>query len=165
MSIARLAPEDVGRLRAIRRRALLDSPDVFATTLEQNDAETDDLWRERLASPRSATFVALQTDHDVGLVMGAPFIRPGDEQGDACGLFGMWVAPEARRLGLAALLVSGLIDWARSAGYPRMLLDVGVDNTRARGLYERCGFGMTGHRTTLPPPRTNILEDEFLLVL
>jgi ribosomal protein S18 acetylase RimI-like enzyme len=156
MAIERMQPKDWERVRSIRMRALLDTPDAFGTTIEEHEAQSPDLWQERLASPNAATFLATRGTDDVGLITGAEF---RNRQG-ACGLFGMWVAPEARRDGLATRLVDAVIRWARSAGYPHLILEVGDTNFAAIRLYERCGFVPNGRRGTLPPPRTHLSEHE-----
>jgi RimJ/RimL family protein N-acetyltransferase len=161
MPIERMQSQDWKRVRAIRRRALLDAPDAFGTTLAEHDAQSADVWRTRLAASSAATFVSARKACDVGLVTGAEF---GDREA-ACGLFGLWVEAESRRGGLALELVEGVIRWARSAGYARMILEVADENRAAIRLYERCGFAPTGHRSTLAAPRTHIREHEHALEL
>ncbi len=161
MAIERMQPKDWERVRSVRARALLDTPDAFGTTLEEHRAQSRELWQERLASSNAATFLATMGADDVGLITGAEF-RP---RNGACGLFGMWVAPEARGGGLALRLVDAVISWARSANYPRLILEVGDGNFAAIRLYERCGFVPTGRTGTLPPPRTHIREHERALDL
>ena len=47
-------------------------------------------------------------------------------------------------LGIGKALMSVLIDFARSAGYEQINLNVAGDNTRAIGLYRALGFQETG---------------------
>lgn len=161
MAIERMRPEDWERVQSVRLRALLDAPDAFGTTLEEHKTQSPDLWRERLASSNAATFLATTGADDVGLITGAEF----QNRDGACGLFGTWVASEVRGRGLAVRLVDAVIQWARSANYPRLILEVGDDNLAAIRLYERCGFVPTGRKGTLPPPRTHISEHERALDL
>jgi GNAT superfamily N-acetyltransferase len=72
----------------------------------------------------------------------------------------MWAEPEARGSGVATALVESAIDWARSRGFERIVLDVGDHNARAIAFYGRMGFEPTGATGTLPEPRTHILEHE-----
>lgn len=75
------------------------------------------------------------------------------------------------RLRLAALrdapeaLIDTLIDWARSAGFSRLVLDVADDNAAAVALYARHGFEPTGEVGCLPPTRTHIREHRRALIL
>ena len=55
-------------------------------------------------------------------------------------------------------LIEALIDWARTAGHDRLLLDVADTNLPAVRLYERMGFEPTGAVGSLPPPREHIRE-------
>jgi GNAT superfamily N-acetyltransferase len=51
------------------------------------------------------------------------------------------VAPEARGHGVGEALMSAAEQWARAQGYALLTLNVFVENTHARALYERSGFG------------------------
>ena len=51
------------------------------------------------------------------------------------------VAPEARGRGVGETLIAAAEQWARARGYTLLTLNVFVENTRARALYERTGFG------------------------
>lgn len=159
--IERMTPEGWERVRAVRLRALRDAPDAFGTTFEEDEARPPESWRERLAGSSAVTFLATAAGQDVGLVVGAELI--GRER--TAGLFGMWVAPEARGTGVGDRLATAVIEWAQSSGYERLVLEVGDANTAAIGLYERMGFAPTGVTGTLPPPRAHIGEHERMLRL
>lgn len=160
MDIERMGTESWERVRAVRLRALRDAPDAFARTLEEEEPQPPEFWRERLGS-QAVTFLASLEDADVGIVVGAPF----PERDGAAGLFAMWVAPAARGRGVGDRLVDAVVDWARQAGYGRVVLDVGDANLPAIRLYERKGFEPTGRAGTLPDPRTHLREHERALVL
>lgn len=51
------------------------------------------------------------------------------------------LAPEAEGRGLARRLMEAAEAWATGIGYRRMTLNVFATNTRARGLYDRLGYG------------------------
>ena len=51
------------------------------------------------------------------------------------------VAPEARGRGVGEILLAAAEQWARGRGYLLLTLNVFIENTRARALYERTGFG------------------------
>src|SRR5688572_11695794 len=57
---------------------------------------------------------------------------------------------------LGAALVEAVIDWARSNGVTRLLLDVADHNTSAIALYACKGFAPTDGVATFPPPREHI---------
>ncbi len=150
MEIERMGPEGWERVRAVRLYALGDAPDAFARTLAEEEAQPCEFWQERLASPEAAIFIATLGEADVGIVAGAPFL----EREGAARLGGMWVARAARGLGVGDRLVEAVVDWARVAGYARVVLDVGDTNVPAIRLYQSKGFEPTGRAATLPvPPR------------
>lgn len=154
-------PEAWERVRAIRLRALSDAPDAFEATLEQERDQPPSFWRERLERPDATTLLATAAEdnggsRDVGLAVVAPsFDRP-----EAAGLYAVWVAPEARGLGVGDMLIEAAIACARAAGYRRLVLDVGDHNLAAIRLYERHGFAPTGRTFALPPPREHLTEHE-----
>ena len=161
LTLRRVEPGEWERVRSIRLRALADSPDAFGTTLAEDTARPLREWRARLESPGSATFIATADGRDAGIAFG----RSYDEVEGAAGLFGMWVAPEARRTGVAGALVAAVVSWARTEGYARLLLDVADTNLPAVRFYESRGFAPTGTTGTLPPPREHVLEHQRALRL
>ena len=162
LTIGRASPRDWRRLRAVRLRALADTPDAFGSTLAQAEALPTFEWRRRLDEKTSATFLASIGGRDVGLVVGRPWESGGDE---AAGLFAMWVAPAARGNGVGTTLVGAAIDWAQEEGYARIFLDVADANAPAIALYASLGFVATGKTGSLPPPRDHIPEHELALEL
>src|ERR1019366_4890556 len=65
-------------------------------------------------------------------------------------LVSMWVRPQARGHGVGAALIAAVIDWAKVSDATAVHLWVNEANTRARLLYQRCGFAPTGERGPLP---------------
>lgn len=150
---------DWQRVQRLRLAALRDTPDVFGSTFEDEVKRLPEWWIDRLQSSGSTTFIAVEPD-DSGMAVLGPFRSPPD-----CGLFGVWVAPAHRGLGVGDALMRSVIDQARSRGVGRLVLHVGRHNLPAQRLYLRHGFSFTGTESTLPPPRSHILEDELELVL
>jgi ribosomal protein S18 acetylase RimI-like enzyme len=157
--IERLNAGEGERLRAIRLRALDEAPDAFATTLAEAAAEPADGWDRQLE--QLATFVATVGGVDVGLARCARH----DHLRDTGYLISLWVAPEARRHGIASDLVDAVVEWARVAGLRRLLLDVAEWNASATALYTRKGFVPNGTFGTLPSPREHIREIQLELRL
>lgn len=151
----RLAPDEGPRLKEVRLRALAEAPYAFGRTLAEESAKDDAFWAERLANPAVATFVAEKDWQDVGLVTAAPL---PNGPSDAIGLYGMWVDPSARGLGVGAQLIHRLIDWARAQGYRKVLLGVVENNHHAIALYTRLGFTLTGEAS---PHASGACEHHF----
>jgi [ribosomal protein S18]-alanine N-acetyltransferase len=69
------------------------------------------------------------------------------------------VAPEARRKGYGANLLSALLAHARETNSDSVFLEVRESNVPARKLYENAGFQQSGRRKSY---YTNPLEDAIL---
>jgi GNAT superfamily N-acetyltransferase len=154
MDIQRLSVDAGLRLRHIRLRALADAPDAFGSTYAEAVARPMATWSEQLEN--MATFVAVKDGEDVGLVrcVGDAHLR------GTAWLISMWVAPEGRGQGIGEALVDAVIEYARSTGSTRLLLDVADDNRQAISLYARKGFIPNGETGSLPSPRHHIREHQ-----
>jgi ribosomal protein S18 acetylase RimI-like enzyme len=160
--IRRIAPADAELLRSVRLRALRDSPDAFGTTLAEAAARPMSWW-EDAAAQRSqgwteCTFFAESGGEVVGLVGGYWSDRPNA----VVELISMWVAPEARRSGIASQLLNIVLGWAGMAAAASVQLWVTANNQPAIHLYEHLGFQMTPDRQPLP---SNPALDEVRMVL
>jgi GNAT superfamily N-acetyltransferase len=91
------------------------------------------------SSPDSKVLIA---EDDLGCRLG--FIHVTEEQdyyAGACGHIGdVVVAREARGRGVGAALLAAAEQWARTRGYRLLSLNVFIDNTEARSVYERAGY-------------------------
>ena len=163
IGIERVGPDAWQRFRAVRLRALADSPDAFGTLLAEDEARPLSDWRARLDIRENANFLATAPGGDIGIVVGTPWDSDGIER--AAGLFAMWVAPEARGTGVGGALVDAVIAWARDGEFDRIVLDVADTNSAAIALYASRGFVPTGRTGTLDPPREHVLEHERALEL
>jgi hypothetical protein len=72
--VRRVSPEEGLRLRALRLRALADTPAAFGSTLAREEAFADAVWHERATQGAlgeiSVTYVAGEGDRWVGMVTG-----------------------------------------------------------------------------------------------
>jgi GNAT superfamily N-acetyltransferase len=135
--IRRLEPDEWEAFREIRLAALQDAPYAFGSTHQAEVGLDERSWRARLCE--RARFVAEQDGRIVGTV-GA---GAGERKGSAA-LTALWVEPEARRVGVGAVLVRTVMDWSRDEGHRTVLLWVTAENPNAERLYERLGFKRTG---------------------
>ena len=62
----------------------------------------------------------------------------------------MFVRPQAQGRGVGAAVIDAVAGWARQQGASTVHLWVTETNSRARLLYERCGFTVTAERQPLP---------------
>lgn len=141
-AIRRFEAHEWRTYRAVRLRALDESPDAFGSTLELEEGRSDEVWSDRLASGvSSGTDLPLVAEEGasgepVGLAWGR--IEPSEPQ--TARLYQMWVAPEARGLGAGRMLLDAVIAWARSMNVQRIDLGVTCGDTPATRLYTRAGF-------------------------
>ncbi len=75
-----------------------------------------------------------------------------------CEMKRMYVRPTHRGIGLGRRLAVELIEFARGAGYTRMLLDTEPDFAAAVGLYRSLGFMDTFRYNDDPNPHTLFME-------
>ena len=156
MKILQLHPGDENRLKQIRLRSLLEDPDAFGSTYKETKSRPPESWTSQLE--KLVTFVVVVNEQDVGIVRGVA------DESDATRswLISLWVAPEARRRGAGEHLVQAILNWAKSADFTCVCLEVGNHNLTAQALYTRLGFEMTGAKRTLASPREHITELEMI---
>ncbi|MGA2824926.1 MAG: GNAT family N-acetyltransferase [Streptosporangiaceae bacterium] len=142
-AVTRLGEADWRIWRDVRLAALADAPAAFGATREEEQAIQEDGWRAMVRD--AAIFVAAAGGTAVGAVAGL-YRASAQERG----LGAMWVAPQWRRRGVAALLAATVIAWARSEGAARVGLWVPGDNAGARRFYEHQEFRATGRRRPFP---------------
>ena len=126
--IEQLGPAEAPRLRRVRLASLADAPDAFATTLEEAQSFTVEMWREQLS--KLVTFVATDERGDAGVVRGAT----DTEDASTAWLLSMWVAPRARGRGVGDRLVERLLGWAGERGFIRVVLEVADSDSDGDGL-------------------------------
>ncbi|MHB8717822.1 MAG: GNAT family N-acetyltransferase [Candidatus Dormibacteria bacterium] len=145
-TLRRLGEDDWAILRAVRLRALLDSPASFGTLHSDAEAWTVERWRRRArGSALSADLVAFAEGEPVGMAG----CRVDPAGGDA-EVISVWVDPSHRGTGLGRRLVLAAMGWAGQAGARRFRLFVTEGNDPARRLYEAVGFVPSGRRQPLP---------------
>ena len=129
--------DDWAAFRALRLRALADSPDAFGITLAEAAPNPEPVWRDRAEGP-GPVVMAFVGERPVA--MGGAHAPEGASD---VFVWGMWVEPESRGQGVAGRILVELLD--RVGGDHRTVrLHVTEGNDRARRLYEAHGFASTG---------------------
>lgn len=140
--VGRATHADLDAAKRLRLESLRDSPDAFGSLLSETLDHDDGWWESWLLS--GATFIArdASTNRDVGIVR----VQAMDDLPDEVAmLYSMWVDPVARGEGVGESLVDECVSWARNLGFDEVRLAVVAGNPHAVGLYQRCGFALTGH--------------------
>ncbi|MCX5571266.1 GNAT family N-acetyltransferase [Kaistia nematophila] len=160
VTVRRLQAGDVEGFRALRLRALLDTPTAFGSSYEEDSALSEAALLARLAGA-SAVFAAFEDGAMVGMAGFHP--QSGPKRRHRGLLWGVFVAKEQRGRGLARRLVEAVIGHASQHALV-MEAGVTVGNQFALALYESLGFRQIGRL-----PRAlfvdGVFHDEILLVL
>jgi GNAT superfamily N-acetyltransferase len=158
--------DEAEQLPEVRLRAMEDAPYAFSSWYERELERPVEFW-QRLArrsdeGTSGVTFVAVGED-GWNAVAGV-FVEEDD---DTCGyVWGMWVAPSARRAAIGRRLMASIHGWARSRGLDLLRLSVSSSEQSepARRLYEAFGFTATGeHEPMASDP--SLRADEMTLSL
>ena len=144
MNIRLLDAADAAAFQQLRLRALLDTPDAFASShAEEKDTPLAEVARRLEPRPGGGVLGAFDGDALVGTVglrrdSRAKFAHKGV-------VWGMYVAPAARGHGLARELMVALIALARQTpGFAKLDLVADSMNVAAIALYESLGFVVFG---------------------
>jgi GNAT superfamily N-acetyltransferase len=144
VSVRAVRAGDEPQLRELRLRALIESPDAFAATAEEEARLPGSHWAELAhqseVADHLAIYVAIDGEQWLGMGAGRWYER---ERGVAQ-LWGMWMDPSARGLGLGERLVHDVRGWAARQGARFLRLGVATRPGDATPFYEGLGFVRTG---------------------
>lgn len=127
---------------ALRRAALLEAPFAFASSPEDDVARSREFVEEALAAAEQATFGAF-TGELVGIVgIGRQHHLKAVHK---CGIWGLYVKPEARSAGVGRALVLEAISFARSlTSVTHVFVGATQRAPEAASLYRSLGFTVWG---------------------
>jgi ribosomal protein S18 acetylase RimI-like enzyme len=131
--------------RELMLEAYVQAADAFTSTAEERAREPLSWWVNRIAAPSGLgqAFGVFQDQALVGTVALEYSAKPKTQH--AALLIGMYVRPEARRLGAAALLMkAALAAAAERPGVEIVRLTVTEGNEPALRLYRSVGFRAWG---------------------
>lgn len=138
-TVRRIRPGESEAFKALRLRALAQSPEAFGSTFDHESAYTDEHWADwaaRLADSDDEVLFVAVGDGWVGMA-GGYFVAHRER---TVSVWGMWVAPDGRLGGVGRELLDALADWALRRGSRRLEFGVMAGNSTARAFYERLGF-------------------------
>lgn len=143
MTLRVLLSADAAAFQTLRLQGLLECPTAFASSHEEEvdrpiAAVADDL------APRAdrAVLGAFERGCLVGVVgMQREAFR---KLAHKAMLWGMFVAPDARRSGVGRQLLASALDHAQRLGVSRVTLCVNANNVAALALYRSLGFEAFG---------------------
>ena len=160
ITVRTLGVDDWEQYRSVRLTALLDSPDAFVATHDEESAEGEEFWRARMV--RSTRLLAERAGEPVGIASVGPAEA---DQPDTAQLFGLWVHPLARGTGVATALVRAGAQSAAEAGNRQLHYWVGTDNGRAVAFASGFGFRPTAERRPMRVVSEDDGEEELAMTL
>jgi ribosomal protein S18 acetylase RimI-like enzyme len=137
--IRQLIPEDATAYRELMLEAYARHPEAFTASVAEREKEPLAWWEERTRQVTGAFLL--------GKLAGVAGLEPDarEKTKHRAKLFGMYVAPEARRRKVGEKLVQGVLEKASSLpGMQVVYLTVMEKNHPARKLYESRGFESYG---------------------
>jgi len=141
-TVRRIQADEGLRWRALRLRALADTPIAFVDTVEQASLRPDADWDNTAAvhsvGCQSALFIAERSAEWVGVAGGF-----AHDDGTTT-IFTVFIEPAARGQRILEALLDAVTAWSLGCGRKNLSLEVAVQNPRALAAYHRLGFTENG---------------------
>jgi ribosomal protein S18 acetylase RimI-like enzyme len=152
--IAPITLDNLALFKAVRLRALLDTPSAFSATYAKESQFTDEEWKNRALRWNGEIGIGfLAMDSGEGCGIAGSLLDPGDPS--RAQLISMWTAPLHRQRGIGRMLIDRVAAWAHRRGATVLNLRVTSSNGPAILFYTRLGFAGTGR--TFPYPNDSAL--------
>jgi len=146
MNIRLLNEEDACIFRALRLKAVIEAPSAFTESIDEITKRSFQDCAGQLQSHGKGDFVLGAFDDKNNLVGTVGFYRAiHDKQLHRGTLWGMYVAPDGRQLGVGGALITAAIEHAKKLpAISNITLCVTSSNESAKRLYESKGFQVCG---------------------
>jgi GNAT superfamily N-acetyltransferase len=134
-----LTVSDAAAYASLRLRAIDEAPHSFLSTrAEEAKRSIDDIEARICTTGNQVVFGAFDGERLVAVAGLRRYpLRPVQQKGF---LWGVFVAQEHRRSGIARRLIAATITQARAMGLAQIALNTGAENTGAIALYLTSGF-------------------------
>jgi GNAT superfamily N-acetyltransferase len=143
-TIRALQPDDAAAWSQCRLEALTSHPLMFSSAPPRDSSELTRLFQARVAQHESLIIGAIrdgQLEGTVGVVR-----QQGEKERHKALVWGVYVAPAARRIGVGRALLQAAIDSARTwCGVEQLHLSVSDVPGNPTPLYTQVGFVAWGH--------------------
>ncbi|MFN2136529.1 MAG: GNAT family N-acetyltransferase [Candidatus Promineifilaceae bacterium] len=140
LTIRQIGVDDAGALREIRLESLHAHPVAFSADPAIDAARPLSEWQERIrANP-----IFMAWDGETAAGMTGFYRNPSYKTQHHGVIWGVYVRPAYRGLGLGGRLVTAAVDWARENGLKMAYIAAAAGNTAAIRCYARCGFSAYG---------------------
>lgn len=142
MNIRRLNQTDATMYQKIRLNALLENPEYYSSSYEEERERSMEMIKERLSQNHIVTYGAFIHHELVAIITLAKEQR--NKTKHIADIFGMFVDKNHRRKGIAKALILHVIEVAKNQEIKRIRLSVTDSNQGAYQLYEQIGFTTYG---------------------
>lgn len=134
-----LKPDDWEIFRNLRLEAISEDQSAFGTSFEEDRAQPEEIWRERIVN----TLFAFVDGVPAGLV--GHVRQPRIKQRHIVHVVGFYVKPEYRGMGIGNQLLKVMMDKIRSyPGVTKVSLGVNTPQLAALKIYQNFGFEIVG---------------------
>ncbi|MCF6228643.1 MAG: GNAT family N-acetyltransferase [Planctomycetes bacterium] len=127
--------------KQIRIRMLTEHPEAFGKDLQSFEASADEVFRDRA---QNGGITGAFLDGELVGVCGQHHLIEKTKRKHTANIWGMYVAPKARRLGVGRELLRLALESLKIEGVEIVYIGVVSENAGARTLYERSGFTVWG---------------------
>ncbi len=160
MTVRVLTEEDWPVYRALRLRALEDSPGAFAATATEEQSYGEHVWRSRMR--RAQRLIAVVAEHPVAI---ASLRTMHGDFAHVAEIFSVWVQPAHRGRGIATALMESCAEQALTEGHSQLVYWVGTDNASAVAFASGFGFRPTDMRRPMHGAADDDEEIAMILAL
>lgn len=163
MQLRELGPDDASVFQALRLAALRECPSAFASSYEEEHETSIAVVAERLVAKADRCVLGAWLGSDLVGMLGLQREQIRKLAHKAY-VWGMYVAPSARRRGVGRELIARALSRASAmTGLRQVNLGVNAANAEAIALYEAAGFASFGIERGFMLLE-GMLHDEILMV-
>ncbi|MCB1024704.1 MAG: GNAT family N-acetyltransferase, partial [Acidobacteria bacterium] len=142
ITIKQIDTNDWEIFRDVRLRALKTDPAVFGSNFERESAQTEDEWKEPLATVDCAIFIIFRDDSPIGMT--AIAVKREDPTRKTAILWGSWLEPDSRRKGISKLMYQARLDWAKKhPDIEKIVVSHRASNHSSKFANQKHGFKYT----------------------
>jgi GNAT superfamily N-acetyltransferase len=154
-TVRALTGEDAASWAALRFDALVQHPLLFGATAPAEHSTLVDFAQTRMSGDESRIFGGFASEQLIGIV--GVFRERGPKERHKAFLWGMYVIPSHRSIGVGGTLLNSAITQAREwSGVEQLHLGVSAAPGNAQSLYESRGFVAWGRE-----PRALCWQGEY----
>ncbi|WYP25161.1 GNAT family N-acetyltransferase [Alkalihalobacillus sp. FSL W8-0930] len=159
-----LIDQDANNYRNIRLEALNKSPESFATSFEEEQQVSAEVFQLRLKAEGATTLGVFHSEDLIGVV--TLLFEQKQKLKHRATLVAMYVQPDHQGKGMGRELLQYAITFARKKqGIEQIYLTVVSTNDRAKRLYESLGFRCYGVDKRALKRTNETYADEDMMVL